>query len=365
MPSVIVLNQNNLLANGQNNTLIYNFPNSVSFPHHEIAVQSVSMYYSWVNISAVLGNNIFYIYWPYNTVGNAGGSPGNTAFNKFLSLKVVIPDGQYEVATLNEYLQFICIQNGLYMQTTVNGVAENVYFIEFQLNVSKYAVQINTFAIPDITYFTYNATTQTWAANGTAPTQYSTWTTPTNWIGFTPSQISLGTVLPAIFMPAAFSTLFGYKANTATIQITSPGNTIDYPSGVVEPSVNTINSVAYLINQNFLNTYSYLSSVAPQLQPNSSVFLSVSNIQNKYASPNSIIYAMNPAVAFGEQINIVPPQFAWNKLLNGTYTQIRLQILGLNYQPLPILDPNMTIVLVIRDSHEGLDDLQSKITGGK
>jgi hypothetical protein len=94
--------------------------------------------------------------------------------------------------------------------------------------------------------------------------------------------------------------------------------------------------------------------------------MSISNIQNRYSIPSSIIYSLSPAVSFGEQINEYPPQFAWNKLLAGTYNEIRLTFLGVDRQPIPILDPNMTIVLVIRDTKDnGLQDLISFSTGGK
>jgi hypothetical protein len=113
------------------------------------------------------------------------------------------------------------------------------------------------------------------------------------------------------------------------------------------------------------SNYSVLSSVAPQVQPNPNVYLALSNIANPYAVPSSIIYAIAPNVDFGSQIIEVPPQFAWNSLLQGTYAEIRLTILGSNFQPLPILDPNMTILLAIRNKKEGLDLLSSALNGGK
>jgi hypothetical protein len=71
-------------------------------------------------------------------------------------------------------------------------------------------------------------------------------------------------------------------------------------------------------------------------------------------------------VGFGEQISDTPPQFAWNKLLSGTYNELRFQILGINYQPIEILDPNMTIVLVIRDMKDlGFQELMNISSGGK
>ena len=40
-------------------------------------------------------------------------------------------------------------------------------------------------------------------------------------------------------------------------------------------------------------------------------------------------------------------------MLDGTYSQLLLTLLGTNLQPLTINDPNMTILLTIRDKDEG------------
>jgi hypothetical protein len=42
----------------------------------------------------------------------------------------------------------------------------------------------------------------------------------------------------------------------------------------------------------------------------------------------------------------------WNKLIDGTYNELRLTFLGPNLTPLIINDPNMTILLTIRDKDE-------------
>ena len=351
MVATVVLNQNNLLANGQNNTFVYNYPSSVAFPHHEVAVQSISMFYSWANISSVLGNNTFTLYFPTNTGGTA-----STGSAQVTTVVIPIPDGQYEVSDLNALIQFYCVQQGFYL---INSAGQNVYYVEALVNATRYAVQINTFPLPNASNFTYSAGTQIWTGNG--GTAYAGWTTPdtdpaavTNIFPGFPSTV--GTIPlynPCLLLPANFSALFGYVANTQT-----RGTAL---SGVVSAAIPVIGD----LDQTGVNR-SYISSLAPQVQPNSSIYFSLSNIENKYAIPNSIIYSLNPAVAFGEQIVEYPPQFAWNKLLNGTYNQIRLQILGLNFQPLSILDPNMTIVLVIRDTRDhGLTDMVNQIQGGK
>ena len=305
MPSTIVLNQSNLLADGNNNTFIYKFPNSVAFPHHEIAIQNITMYYSWSNINASpLANNVFQYTWV------VGAGPATT-------YTLTIPDGLYEVSDLNYFLQFNFIKNGTYL---INGSGQNVYYVEFVVNPNQYAVQINTFPVP-------TALPAGWTAPVANPA-----TGDLGWVGF-----PLVTFNPQIILPANINQVLGYTAGFTTSLNTGLGTNL-----------------------------SYLSSTAPQVQPNSSVYLAISNIANKYAIPNSIIYSVSPKVAFGEQISDTPPQFAWNKLLAGTYNELRLQILGINYQPIKILDPNMTIVLVIRDTKDlGFQELLTTASASK
>jgi len=323
MPSTIILNQSNVVPDGRNSSLVYKFPNSVSFPHHEIAIQSVTMYYSWENVNASpLANNNFTVNW---VIGAGPATP----------YTFTIPNGLYEVSDINKFLQFSFIQNGLYL---ISPTGQNVYFAEFIVNANRYAIQMNTFPVPLQSSFavqvdgSYLGTVAPWVGYKTplASTPGAT----AAWPGF-PSV----TFNPQLVLPDNFNKLFGYT--------------------VPDPFITSLNTG---VGTNL----SYLSNVAPQIQPNPSAFLSISNIANKYAIPSSIIYNISPSVAFGAQIIEQPPQFSWNKLLSGTYNELRVQILGANFQPLTILDPNMTIVLVIRDVKDlGLQDLAGISGGGK
>ena len=49
---IIVLNQTNIVPDGQNNKLVYRFSNSVVLKDKFIAVSSISMYYSWFNVAS-------------------------------------------------------------------------------------------------------------------------------------------------------------------------------------------------------------------------------------------------------------------------------------------------------------------------
>ncbi len=286
----IVLNRSNLVQDGQNNKMIYNFPGSVDFKDSYIALSQVSMYYSWFNISERYNNNIIQYTW---VVGAT-----TTTYT------IDIPDGLYEVSRLNEYLQFALIQNGHYL---INSAGENVYYLEMIVNPSRYAVQLNTFLVPT-----------------SLPAGF---TEPASWVGYATQTFN-----PQFILPTNINSILGYVENFTT-------------------NANTNNAYVPPANDDYVSklangTLSYISTSAPDIQPNSSILVSISGIDNKYANPTSVIYSIVPSVAIGALINEKPPQYAWNKLLPGTYNQLRLTILGTNLQPIQINDPAITFLLV-------------------
>ena len=213
------------------------------------------------------------------------------------------------------------IQNGTYL---INGAGSYVYYAEMIVNPTLYSVQINTFPIP-------TSLPSGWSVPIANPATGSA-----GFPGFPTT-----TQNPVLTFPSNFNQIIGFPAGYATSSNVGTGTNISYTSAQF--------------------------GLAPQVQPNSSIYFSISNIQNKYAIPKSIIYSLSPNVAFGAQITALPPQFAWNKLLSGTYNELRLPVLGLDQSPLKILDPNMTIVLVIRDTKDmgGLNELLTAATGSK
>jgi hypothetical protein len=300
----IVVNANNLVQDGQNNKFIYNFPNSVQFKDTYIAVQSIQMYYSWYNISAALGNNIFTYSW------YSGGT--RTVYT------VTIPDGIYDIPALNAFLEYTMIQNRTYMTTSTGS---NVYFLQFELNVSRYAVQLCSFRVPSA---------------GVNPS------------GFVPTSLGFPTQVfnPSVTMTALFNEIVGFPAGWASAENLG---------GSVAP-FNASGSGLYLnVPYDYDATtgaISFYSSQAPDVTPNASVYLAVSNINNPYSLPSSIIYAITPSSGIGAVIIDKPPQFCWNQLINGTYNQLQIQILGNNLQPIKINDPNMTFLFALKDKDE-------------
>jgi hypothetical protein len=205
------------------------------------------------------------------------------------------------------------IQNGHYL---INSAGDNVYYLELLVNPNRYAIQLNTFLVP------------TALPLG--------WSQPANFAGYPTQSFN-----PIVTFPPEFNNIVGYPANFAS------NNNVN--NAYVPPAPNASNN--YVAKDGF-GTLSYLSNTSPQVQPNNNVLFSISNINNPYSQPSSIIYSLNPNVAVGEQIYETPPNFMWNKLIDGTYNEIRLTFLNTKLDPLIIKDPNMTILLAIRDKEE-------------
>ena len=290
----IVLNKSNIV-NSENNSFVYRFPSSVKFENDSyIAVSQIQLYYSWYNVSSQLSNNKFSYTW---LIGS-----------NLTIFEIVIPDGQYEYETLNEYLQFEMIKNGTFLQ---NESQDNVYYIEIILNASRYSVQINTYNFPTA-----------------LPTNY---TTPSNFVGFPTSTFN-----PQIIIKSKFNEILGFD--------------------LITTDLNQNNSYVVPANQNLIQklntTISYISTIAPNIQPNNNLLLSLSNIDNVYANPTSILYSVSSNAKFGGLISETPTNYAFAKLISGVYNEIRVNLYGTNLQPIRILDPNITMIFVIKNKDD-------------
>ena len=293
------MNSTNIVQDGLNNKLVYKFPNSVVFKDKYIAVSSISMYYSWFNITSVYLNNTFSYTW--------------TAGATTTTYTITIPDGLWDISAINNYIQYICIQNGTYWTVST----ANFYPFELLINVNRYAVQLNTYLIPT-----------SLPASASVPANFPGWPTTT--------------FNSVVTFPSAFNAIVGYTAGFASAN--NVGNATTF--GTASASTN-------YAAKDSVGTISYLSNTAPQVQPTSSILFSLSNINNPYTQPSSIIYSLNSNVAVGELISEKPPNFMWNKLIDGTYNELRLSFLSPSLSTVTINDPNMTILLTIRDKDEG------------
>ena len=281
----VVLNRSNIVADGQNNKLVFKFPSSVKFDKSYVSVASVNMFYSWFNITASLGNNSFTYYWR----SNAGADQTTT---------ITIPDGLYNIDQLNTYLQSTLLATNRYLINTATG--EYLFYLEFLINPTQYAVQITLGQVPIAL-----------PAGFTAPSA-----------GFNTTGFPNATFSPYLTIGQKLGDLIGYNAGTI---------------GSVYPTATATSN---------------LSPNSPNLQPNSTLLISCSGVDNSLAIPNSIIYSITPSVGVGEAIIDKPPAFLWSRLISGSYNQFQITLLGTDLSPLQINDPQMTIILAFAQEDE-------------
>jgi len=318
----IVLNSSNLIQDGQNNKLVYNFPSSVLFKDTYVAISSVSMYYSWFNIKASFGNNEISYSWTNTT---------NT-----VTYNLTIPDGLYEVSSLNQFLQFEAIKNSHYV---IDSNGNNVYYFELVVNPARYAIQVNTFMVDDDEINNASITNRKY-------------TRPPGWNDNTTSTTKFN---PVITIPTQLGALLGYKNGVKTFDNTANPADISFITGTFDADGSTqFKPITNISKIQSLGTLSVVSNSAPNLQPNSSVLITCSSVDNPYANPSSVIYTISPNVGAGEIIIEQPPALLWQKLIGGTYNQIRIGFLGNDLNPLRILDPAMTVVLAFAEEKEAI-----------
>ena len=264
----IILNKQDIVDNGKNNILEYSFPSSVVFKDSYVAVKQVSMYFSWYYISSALGNNTLQYVW-YSGTGT------QTTFT------VTIPDGLYEISDINLYLQSEMISNGHYLIDNTNN--KNIFFLELTVNASRYAVQVNT------SQFKYTSASDVTTAGYAVPSNFNTAQS-----GAYPSSSS-HYFNPKVIFPANFNEIVGYSVDFTTDLNVNGGFT---PANSFVSKDTTTQTISYLSHD-----ATTLKKLSPDVQPNHTILLNISNIDNPYASPTGILYSIAPDVAFGALIS--------------------------------------------------------------
>lgn len=283
----LILNQTNVVG-GNNNKLVYQtVQGGIKIePGDQICLTTLNMYYSWFNFNNALYNNTSFTYtWV----------DGNT-------YTVSIPNSNLNIDELNAYFRSVMTSNLHYV---ISSTGDLVYFLELQLNASRYAVQFNAFLVPTSAQATTLGYTQPVGA---------TWVYPVSAIT---AQIN-------ILASNNFGSIIGFNPGT-------------YPAA---PSA---------------SNYSKLSDNAPQVSPVSSIIMTCSLINNDITTPETLLYSFTPSnVPFGAIIEVNPPEFCWIEAKTGYYSQFVVELLDQNLQPFQIQDPQMVIILGIRKRSEYL-----------
>ena len=243
------------------------------------------------NHELALASVDMYYAW-YNVSALLGNNTFSYVWTDGTNNTIVLEDGLYEISTINERLQFAFIANGHYL---VDSGGNNIYYINISANTTRYATQIDIFQFPNA-----------------LPAGY---TNPAAVVFPPANQITMT-------MPTKFNELLGFAA----------GFTTTAPTGT---------------------NLSFLSSVAPNIQPNNVLYVSVSNIDNKYGSPSGLVHRIVPNTTFGSLIT-ENPEFSFNPLHSGTYNQLQIQILGTDKTPIRIIDPNIVITFLIKNKEQSI-----------
>lgn len=116
-----------------NSTFRYYPPaGSINLNRSEIGLESISIPYSWPNVSTAFKNR---------SLGSIGMPEGAG----YAFYQLVIDEGFYTIETLNNYLQNWSILNNVYL---VDSDGNYIYFYEIEVNVSKYRIQLNLYVTP-------------------------------------------------------------------------------------------------------------------------------------------------------------------------------------------------------------------------
>lgn len=283
----LILNSKNVVPNSNNSKYRYEFQTTQKFENMSVSLTSVNMYYSWFNITQANNNNKFQYRW-FNSAG---------ALSAIFD--VDIADGYYSVQTLNEKLQNVLYSRGHYLELATNQV---VYHLEILTSATYYAIQLNTYPMPN----SVNAGLQ-----GLSKPANATWNFPSS--ARTPQFIILDN---------NFKNLIGYQPGT-------------YPA--VQNSV---------INN-------FLSTNTPAMSPVSSVIMTSNLIYNQLSNPTNVLYSFSiGTTGFGDIIDIKPNFPQYFKIPNGTYNNIEIEFLDQNFNRMNILDNQLIIVLTIIENEK-------------
>lgn len=385
----LIVNSSNVVANTNNSVYKYNFPaGNVDFKKgQKLALGSIQMYYSTFNITSAQGNNQFSYIWVDGR-----------------EITITIPDGFYDVSTLNDFLHFVMVQQGHYLLDTAGNY---YYFITAVINSATYQIEVNTFPISLATYPVATYTIGTYSSSTittSSPTTPVLWSRPTssitpmvrilannfrNIIGFSAGyypqgQTGYASTIPTTSLAQATitnspsTTTFPITSITGTALTTTTapallagmvisGAGITQGTYIVSGSANSwVVSVSQTIgaitgtfysmgasqSPSYTTIQTFGSSSVPQVSPLSSYVLTCNLLNNNFAIPNSLLYSFAPDATFGSQFTIAPNQYSFIDIQPGQYNSFQVSFLDQNNIPTTLQDPNLVILLIIADAGE-------------
>lgn len=297
MSQNIILNKTHIQNIGRgNNILRYNFPKSIEFKEKDtVSLSNLNIYFSWFNITSRNNNNFFQYKWFNNIDGDV-----DELFD------IVIEDGYYSTATLNEYILQVMVNRGHYLET-LDG-KQFIFFFDLRVNSTYYSTSLTISSLSDLYDFS--------DGNGLKAVT-SVCKNPTNW------KIPSTFKSPEIIIPSTnkFGQLIGFTPNSYTLDTTSD-----------------------VVNR----SEKFFSQITPNMLPSSSYIITCNLIKNNLSIPDDIFYSFTIPnnVGIGDIISPIIDN-VHSKVKPGIYNHIELRIYDQNFEPLQIKDNELLITLGI------------------
>jgi hypothetical protein len=264
--------------------------------NYEVSIGNGFVYYSWYNISAAQNNNSFQLIIP------------NAATTT--TVTYTIPDGAYNITTLNTWLQSQLVSGGYYLRyagdasNVTTGVSRqaNIYPVTLQVNPATYSIQFIAISLPR-------------TADLVAPT-FNGYVTG----GFTLPTSANKSAQLVVASTNAFGSIIGYAAGTFGTGTASTTETTE-------------------------------STLIPNVNPISSVEMRLSCISNIISQNSQLLHIFtNGNVRLGELIDISPVELSFIPCV-GQHRNLTLQFFDQTGKILNMLDSNIVIKLVFKNKN--------------
>jgi len=227
--------------------------------------------------------------------------------------KITIPDGYYDVETLNEFLQNIFILNSCYVTIGSGDSLQNVYFAELKTVPNSYGITMNLYG------FIYNSS---YKQISESPLHFPTGV-----------PMTTGIYTFKITFYNGLGTLLGFPDNQSYGGVIS--NTDSSPIIFKTP--------AYGIP--------YLSPFTPCINPVNCYIMACNLISNKFSSLPTTMFSIPLTATFGGLISVSPTLTSeyLHDIKGGSYSAIEISFYDQNLNLLQLQDSQVLILLCLME----------------
>jgi hypothetical protein len=246
------------------------------FENKKVALTHCSVYKQWENITSAYSNNTFTITWLNSTIN------------------AIIPDGNYTVSQINDYIQYVLYSNGLYLINSANS-ASIVSYMELVINPTQYCCQLNFTPIPTSSQATALGYTQ---SSGVG------WVFPST------------ATCPSITFGSNFGSLIGFNSGT-------------FGGGSAITSIN--------------------SSLTPKIAKVTSLIIRSNLLNSEYTNPNDVLSAMDINGEYGDLMTKNIGTLLYSNISSNNFNEILVYFSDQDLNKLTFKDTQICIILSIVD----------------